>query len=170
VNALATIREQCTLAEAPSPVRAFVYFIVSGERIVYVGQTNNVGARMALHRSSAMPIDEVYWREVPVGDVLRYEGALIRALLPILCRRAPRYVGGDNAVLEEFGLPVHDDEADAVARAARVLRGRSLPRATPGLLNRPLTPGQRRRNRKLIGRQQFYRAALEAAAAIPKAA
>lgn len=95
-----------------------VYFLIADETIVYVGQSCSVLGRIQLHEleadsdsATAKVFTRATWIAIPVGLLNAYEGALIRALRPRYNRRAPAYLGGDNAILLGLGLAAHDDEA-----------------------------------------------------------
>jgi hypothetical protein len=132
-NAIKSIVECCEeLLLVPSlPRRGFVYFLIDGEEIVYVGRTTNVEQRVALHlndvdkRVDVKVFNRVLWREVPLADYGIYENALIRALRPKYNRRAGAWVGRDNEALAFFGLTLLDDEkANAREFAASVHEAR----------------------------------------------
>lgn len=104
----------------------FIYMLVAHGAIVYVGQATNVGARVALHRSDKS-FDRVLYFKVDEADANDVEGALIRCLRPMLCRRAPKYAGRDAEVLDSLGLPRHSPEEVAWFEANRW----QLPAAEP---------------------------------------
>jgi hypothetical protein len=62
-----------------------VYFLISGKEVVYVGQSYNVGARVAAHRADpAKDFDFAVFMPIPASQLLRVETAFIRALRPRL--------------------------------------------------------------------------------------
>ena len=166
---IASIEAVCFEHRPTIQRRAFVYFLVVDQRIVYVGQTNNLEIRVQQHWTLGNTFDRVLAREVPVDQIDMYEGALVRALLPVLNRRCPVYRGGDNAVRAEFGLPLLEDEAVGARAAMTVVRGRQGPRGTPDLLGRRTTASQHRRNSKLTGRRFLFQAVIASAAAARRA-
>jgi hypothetical protein len=104
--------------------RKFIYVLVLGDEIVYVGQTGNVLQRCLAHRSGATyangrvmcavkEFDRAFQIEVAVGDVDAYEGALIRRFNPRYCGASRADESRDVEILARFGL-----EPDPVARDA----------------------------------------------------
>ncbi len=123
----------------------FVYLLVANGAIVYVGQATNVGSRVSLHRAasarSRKSFDRVLYFKVSEEDASDIEGALIRCLRPSLCRRAPKYNGRDNEILDRLGLPRHSAEEVAWFVANKW----QLPSAEPHKYKRE--PRLRRRKR-----------------------
>lgn len=112
-------------------LRAFVYFLSHGDEVVYVGQTSDVMERVRLHLqdervSGPKAFDRVFFLEVDALDLDAYEGALIRALNPRYCQRAPKDVGRDEEVLALFGL--ERDETGAFAARSTALYREAHPR------------------------------------------
>lgn len=115
-------------------IRAFVYFLISGGEIVYIGETTNIEARIEHHlsrtsehnrRRGFKEFDRAFYLEVPSAEALAYEGALIRALRPRYNGRAGRHRGRDNEILISLGLTPHVDER---ANARDYARSRYRPR------------------------------------------
>lgn len=121
------------LPRAPAERPCGVYLLVSSGRVVYIGATANLEARLANHLNGvrrsgvgnaldqpAKVFDRVIWLQLARADLSAYEGALIRALRPPLNGRAPAPCGRDLEVLDRLGLPPHNEElADAEFRRAR---------------------------------------------------
>lgn len=100
----------------PPGVLGGVYVLAYQDEIVYVGRTRDIAHRLALHRfRNRIRFDSVRFFEVSPGRAALVEGALIRALNPRCCVKAPIDVGRDDEVLAEFGIP-RDDQAAFVAR------------------------------------------------------
>jgi hypothetical protein len=135
------IASQCRPLDLGPRVRTgAVYFLVSGDEIVYVGQTLNVEQRIAWHvEQSKIPtivddktkhewpnhrckvFDRAFALDVPEARLRPIENVLIRRLWPRYNRRATNHVGDDNQILASMGLPIHDDEyANAAAFARHV--------------------------------------------------
>lgn len=100
-----------------------VYFLMLGAELVYIGSSVNIAARVTHHRSDKV-FDRVLWLKLPPTDLLAYEGALIRALVPRESFLAPRNIERDAAILAEFGLtrnaqglaqkPTDDDDVNSL--------------------------------------------------------
>jgi hypothetical protein len=66
-----------------------VYFLIRGAKVVYVGQSVNVGARLSAHRADADKLfDYGVFLPLPESDLLRVEKAFIRLLRPEYNRTA----------------------------------------------------------------------------------
>lgn len=89
-----------------------VYFLISKDVIVYVGQSTDVEVRVvqqtAKRRRRRRVFDRAAWIELPEADLSTYEGALIRALRPKYNRVAPTKNQRDDEVLARLGLPPID--------------------------------------------------------------
>ena len=68
------------------PPEAYVYALLDGHEVVYVGQTRNLRARLRQHRRRAQvegwTFTELWYAAVPEGNVNAAERALISALRP----------------------------------------------------------------------------------------
>lgn len=109
--------------KAVRPRKQGVYLLVADGEIIYVGQTTVLESRVVIHRTvtkcrpqDTKRFDRVLWLDLSDDDLDDYEGALIRALRPRFCKRAPAHAGHDNDVLGALGLPLHDDEPKVVER------------------------------------------------------
>lgn len=94
-----------------------VYLLVSAGRVIYVGATSNLPARIANHfhglgrGTKPKVFDRAIWILLPRAELPAYEGALIRALRPPLNTRLPAPRGRDLEILSRLGLPPHDEKA-----------------------------------------------------------
>ena len=91
-----------------------VYFLVKNDKVVYVGQSINLGNRLGSHGNK--DFDETFWISVAESDQNAIEGAFIRLLRPRLnyafrefdkkwVLPAPRESSiGDKAVLAKLGI------------------------------------------------------------------
>lgn len=78
---------QTRLCEAPSVECApCVYFLVQAHEIIYVGQSRNLLARLAQHRTEGKRWDRVLYLPVPAECLLKVEAHWIRTLQPALNR------------------------------------------------------------------------------------
>lgn len=105
--------------------RGFIYFLVAGENVLYVGQTIQVELRIVRHLTvGEIPFNRVFWIEVSYSDLDLVEGALIRSLWPPHNRRAPKYAGRDNEALAMVGAAQHIDERTNARAWMREMRTR----------------------------------------------
>ncbi len=107
-----SLPQVCTMC---SPSRSGVYLLVHRSKIVYVGSSSDVEARLYAHRGlNRSGVDHKVFTtalcmRLPERVLGHYEGALIRALRPRYNRNVPKYAGHDNEILDGLGLPQHDD-------------------------------------------------------------
>lgn len=93
-----------------------IYFLVQGEEVVYVGQTQDLENRHASHRSDdSKEFEETFYMRVDEKKARVLERALIRQYKPRL-NRDSKYVGVaffDKQILEQFGFdpPEGDEES-----------------------------------------------------------
>lgn len=104
----------------------FVYALVAGDQIIYIGQTTAIAQRLWMHRAGTKKcapkqFDRAFVLEVDANDLSAYEGALIRRFNPPLCWSAPSDDSRDGEVLATLGLTL-----DPVASAAFEGRRRAL--------------------------------------------
>ena len=61
----------------------FVYFLCKGDQVVYVGQSSNIGARIAQHKTQKVKdFDNVWFLKLPSSEVDLVEKAFIASLRP----------------------------------------------------------------------------------------
>lgn len=140
---LAALERHCT--EVPRTAGG-VYLLIDGNEVVYVGQSDNVYARIGWHASNVSPRDgyplpadfeRALFIRTAAKDRDAYEGALIRSLRPRFNRNAPAPTRHEIAILDRLGLPRHDPkkarkailENRAKHRAIRKRRERALSRS-----------------------------------------
>jgi hypothetical protein len=81
-----------------------VYFLIKESRVVYVGQSINLAARIGTHQQEK-DFDRVVYMWVPESELDEVEGALIRALKPKLNGKTGTPSCGDiNEVLGRYGV------------------------------------------------------------------
>lgn len=132
----------------PRPIG--VYFLVDAGEIVYVGQSEDVDARIALHvAAEEKRFNRAFWIATPVSELAATEGAFIRALNPRYCWTAPVDVGRDAEMLARFGLVPND-----IARAAFIARRRAV------RCGADQSAGRARRRRHRARRREAVRRAL----------
>lgn len=119
---------------APPPHRTprptGVYILIRSGVALYVGVTSNIEERLATQRHGIKgkrppkPFDRALWIPLQRADLGAYQGALVRSLRPKLNRRVPALCGRDLEILEQFGLPPHDEliVQDNFRRSHRVAR------------------------------------------------
>ncbi len=110
---------------------ASIYVFLDRDEIVYVGSTKGIDQRMALHQSAGekrLPpkrFDRAFRLDVPVADLLAYEGALIRRFNPRHCLAAPKDGGRDAVFLARLGLSLDEAASDAFNARRRANRAKS---------------------------------------------
>ena len=82
----------------------YIYFLVSGQEVVYIGKSENVDNRIKDHRNRDW--DTCYVLRVDKRNVGAVEQALIRCIEPEMnrqyCSQEPSPL--DRMILEEYGL------------------------------------------------------------------
>ena len=109
----------------PGPV---VYFLCLRGVVVYVGQTETLGNRLATHQADGKFFDQVFCIRVPKVRLLEVEAAYIWKLQPILNQRKPGASPKIDIEVREFIL--QEQEKDDVVR--RGVHGASEVRASEG--------------------------------------
>lgn len=93
-----------------------VYLLVSGDEIVYVGQSSNVTGRIGNHTTS-FDFDRAFILSVSEDERLLVEGALARRFNPRHTERVSRRQQvRDSEVLARFGLVVDPVSAAAMCK------------------------------------------------------
>jgi predicted GIY-YIG superfamily endonuclease len=75
-------REQILAASIPKSIVCGIYFLIRGERIVYVGQSKNVLRRIGRHVDNGKIFDSFSFCPCAESDLDRLEAAYIAALYP----------------------------------------------------------------------------------------
>jgi hypothetical protein len=90
----------------------FIYFLLRGRSIVYVGRTISLDARMQRHFSH-YHIDRAFYVEVPVSKMNEIESALIRTIKPKMnCTRdtSPDPTDRHLSLLIDIGLVLKSEK------------------------------------------------------------
>jgi hypothetical protein len=88
---LLSLREICAL---PTPVETGVYFLLLGQMVQYIGQSNRVFDRIRAHRrTQQIPFDRWFILPVPLADLDTVEAMYIRAFNPAFNRGQRRRPG-----------------------------------------------------------------------------
>jgi transcriptional regulator with XRE-family HTH domain len=119
---LASVLANARNFDAERPRLVGVYFLMRGADVFYIGQSINIDARIAAHRTDPRmrEISGVFWIDVQESELDAYEGALLRALRPIgNTRRTPGNKADDARILSKLGI-----ESSAVPARVPVPRTR----------------------------------------------
>ncbi|GIK83061.1 MAG: hypothetical protein BroJett024_41660 [Alphaproteobacteria bacterium] len=81
-----TVLDEKTIVQRSRPVQALcgVYFLIHRSRVVYVGQSVNILARIADHARSVRTFDRAHWVLCPEKDLNELEATYIDVLRPPL--------------------------------------------------------------------------------------
>jgi len=87
-----TVLAEKTIIQRSRPVQALcgVYFLIHRSRVVYVGQSVNIMARIADHARSSKTFDRAHWVLCPEKDLSELEATYIDALKPPLNLAKPQ--------------------------------------------------------------------------------
>jgi hypothetical protein len=120
VMSIPAFLQRLDLVPEPLPPPRFVgiYFLLSGDEIVYIGQSTRIPQRVATHRYR-LKFDRAVWIPVAEEDLDAYEGALIRRLTPPENTGSPSCADRDQEICDLLGLPPCDLARLAVFRASR---------------------------------------------------
>jgi hypothetical protein len=76
--------DQTEIIKRATPIKPIcgVYFLISGSRVMYVGQSSRVLERINEHVRNRVPFEAFYFIEVPRRRLLSVEAAYIKAFRP----------------------------------------------------------------------------------------
>lgn len=119
LEALESLAASCTELHLVELIRPGVYVLLSGQGVEYIGESNNVLARVGMH-SRAFEFDRIlYFAESNKRERRAIEGALARRFNPARCRVfSKRDRNRDKSILERFGLQPDAENARIVTERA----------------------------------------------------
>jgi GIY-YIG catalytic domain-containing protein len=105
----------------PAPIKSGIYFLIQNNRIVYVGQSTNVGSRINTHiTTNKLSFDAAVWFEVPLNELADVEHFWIWLLRP------PYNVGGKFKTTDKLASALRQVLADEELKRVEEIERQTL--------------------------------------------